>query len=447
MWFRKRVQSSVYENNELTIVERAKALAAKHKNVIIHLESAILSGFRLYIIEEWLLEDPAQRFSVLQFTGDELDVVHVAVLRADPPSEAEFLTSLIKPRTSAVSPMMSSLGTAFIISDPPPSNLTLLLVPDGDLDAHMRVIYRQLVLRLLGCGQQALSLLPSTALTAKFFQLYGSVSSMEETPDSAVRRIAAEFVSLLVLFGYIPGQDDSGRASPPALPISRETIAAAASFAADYNTARSASDEPLQVASTLTPAVLHALHATLDNARRSLDAIGFKTRSSLPVDIKVGVKGFQRFLGAPVDGVLSQRIRARLGELTASRTTRGDVYDDQTLYDFVQKNDTATASLHAKDAGIVQRLQALNTRMAQQQYEVKRELLRLQGTTACAVVHDVVFIIMCPGAAQYETQEQLVYRKFDRVAQRTEALVSQVEESRQVCPFHWAPFRWFVYCV
>lgn len=128
-------------------------------NTIIH------SGFRAYVIEDWLLESSRVVKILLEETGREEDVVNVAVYKVAHnanQNQLQILSSVFfKPPVEGVHTKETQLGVAFVV-DPTHSfqNVSFVQIPDGDCDRYLSILEYQLNLKRLTASADRLSFDP-----------------------------------------------------------------------------------------------------------------------------------------------------------------------------------------------------------------------------------------------------------------------------------------------
>jgi hypothetical protein len=137
-----------------------------------------LSGYELYIVEQWACSRVHPTFIITTFTGDPKHSVIVGVLGV--PTNEEEWSPRLRVYFKAVSqfharPKETSLGMLMVTNlSSFPSALTVIPVPDGDVRKHREDFIVNENLKRLGCsGRSGMSLSqPAGATQAKFLQLY-----------------------------------------------------------------------------------------------------------------------------------------------------------------------------------------------------------------------------------------------------------------------------------
>ncbi|KUJ24571.1 uncharacterized protein LY89DRAFT_572193, partial [Mollisia scopiformis] len=137
-----------------------------------------LTGYELYIVEQWSCSRVHPTFVITTYTGDPNHVVMVGVLGV--PADEDLWSPRLRVYFKAISqyharPKETPLGMLMVTNlSSFPSALTVIPVPDGDLRKHREDYIVNENLKRLGCsGRSGMSLsAPAGATQAKFFQLY-----------------------------------------------------------------------------------------------------------------------------------------------------------------------------------------------------------------------------------------------------------------------------------
>ncbi|KAK2806761.1 hypothetical protein FQN49_008796, partial [Arthroderma sp. PD_2] len=137
-----------------------------------------LSGYQVYIVEQWACSRVHPTFVINTYTGDKSHTVVVGVLSV-PVDEGKW-TERLKVYFNAMAQFHArkqetSLGTVMVTNlSTFPSMLTAIPVPDGDVKLHRDDFIVNENLKRLGCsGRAGLTVRPPAADTeAKFHQLY-----------------------------------------------------------------------------------------------------------------------------------------------------------------------------------------------------------------------------------------------------------------------------------
>jgi hypothetical protein len=137
-----------------------------------------LSGYEVYLVEQWAVSRTHPTFVICTYTGDEAHLVSVSVLRI-PKSEALWSPKLLfyfktvkkyhaKPKETELGFVMVTNLSSF------PSALTVVHVPGGDVKEHRMDFIVNENLKRMGCsGRSALTLtMPTDASQTKFHQLF-----------------------------------------------------------------------------------------------------------------------------------------------------------------------------------------------------------------------------------------------------------------------------------
>lgn len=138
----------------------------------------ILTGYEIYIVEQWACSRIHPTFIITTYTGDPSHSVVAGVLGV--PTDESTWSPRLKVYFSAVSQFHARkretpFGNLMVTNlSEFPSALTVIAVPDGDVKKHREDFLVNENLKRLGCsGRAGLNLQPPTAVTrAKFHQLY-----------------------------------------------------------------------------------------------------------------------------------------------------------------------------------------------------------------------------------------------------------------------------------
>ncbi|KAK0657691.1 hypothetical protein B0T16DRAFT_488794 [Cercophora newfieldiana] len=138
----------------------------------------ILSGYELYLVEQWACSRQSPALVIATYTGDPKHSIVVGVLEV-PKEEKDWSPRLrtyfkaiqqyhARPKETDIGELMITNLSSF------PSALTVISIPDGDFRKHRQVFIVNEDLKRLGCsGRSALTLSdPTPATQAKFLQLY-----------------------------------------------------------------------------------------------------------------------------------------------------------------------------------------------------------------------------------------------------------------------------------
>ncbi|KAK4454584.1 protein STB2 [Podospora aff. communis PSN243] len=138
----------------------------------------VLSGYELYLVEQWACSRQSPALVIVTYTGDPKHLIVVGVLEV-PKEEKDWSPRLrtyfkaiqqyhARPKETDIGELMITNLSSF------PSALTVISVPDGDFRKHRQVFIVNEDLKRLGCsGRSALTLSdPTPATQAKFLQLY-----------------------------------------------------------------------------------------------------------------------------------------------------------------------------------------------------------------------------------------------------------------------------------
>ncbi|OAA81241.1 Sin3 complex subunit Stb2 [Akanthomyces lecanii RCEF 1005] len=137
-----------------------------------------LSGYELYLVEQWACSRKSPTLVVATHTGDDKDRISVGIL-AIPDDNALWSTRLqlyfkaanqyhARPKETGMGQLLVTNLSNF------PSSLTVIPVPDGDIRRHRQTFIVNEDLKRLGCaGRSGLTLTePPEATRSKFHQLY-----------------------------------------------------------------------------------------------------------------------------------------------------------------------------------------------------------------------------------------------------------------------------------
>ncbi|EJT73276.1 hypothetical protein GGTG_10122 [Gaeumannomyces tritici R3-111a-1] len=139
---------------------------------------AVLTGYELYLVEQWACSRRSPTLVIVTYTGDPKHSVVVGVMSI-PADERDWSPRLrmyfraihdyhARPKETSLGELMVTNLSSF------PSALTVIPVPDGDIRKHREVFIVNEDLKRMGCsGRSGMTLSDPTAATqAKFLQLY-----------------------------------------------------------------------------------------------------------------------------------------------------------------------------------------------------------------------------------------------------------------------------------
>ncbi|CAF9911078.1 MAG: hypothetical protein ALECFALPRED_007071 [Alectoria fallacina] len=137
-----------------------------------------LTGYELYIVEQWACSRVHPTFVITTYTGLEQDSVVVGVLSV--PTNEEAWSPRLRVYLKAITKYHARkketpLGTLMVTNlSGFPSAMTVIAVPDGDLKKHREDFIVNENMKRMGCsGRVGLNLSPPVGATqAKFMQLY-----------------------------------------------------------------------------------------------------------------------------------------------------------------------------------------------------------------------------------------------------------------------------------
>lgn len=174
----------------------------------------MLSGYALYLVEQWTCSRQSPIIVVTTYTGDEKHSIVVGVISI-PEDQAHWSARLRLYFNTAgqynARPKHTELGELIITNlSSFPSALTVISVPDGDVRKHRQLFIVNEDLKRLGCsGRSGLALTdPTEATQAKFHQLY-KISDGIPILQSAIELIKLCQVALYMFekldYQYIDG--------------------------------------------------------------------------------------------------------------------------------------------------------------------------------------------------------------------------------------------------
>ncbi|KAK8122381.1 hypothetical protein PG984_011051 [Apiospora sp. TS-2023a] len=139
---------------------------------------SVLRGYELYMVEQWACSRTSPTLVIVTYTGDEKHSVVVGVLDV-PQDESSWSPKLrvyfkaiqqfhARPKSTPLGELMLTNLSSF------PSALTVIPVPDGDINLHRQEFIVNEDLKRLGCsGRSGMTLSePTPAAKAKFLELY-----------------------------------------------------------------------------------------------------------------------------------------------------------------------------------------------------------------------------------------------------------------------------------
>lgn len=166
-----------------------------------------LTGYELYVVEQWACSRVHPTFVITTYTGLEQNSVVVGVLSV--PTDEDAWSPRLRVYLKAITKYHARkketpLGTLMVTNlNGFPSALTVIAVPDGDLKKHREDFIVNEDLKRLGCsGRAGLSLSPPIGATqAKFSQLY-HISDRIPIYNAVIELVKLCQVALL-LFGKL----------------------------------------------------------------------------------------------------------------------------------------------------------------------------------------------------------------------------------------------------
>ncbi|CAE6455612.1 unnamed protein product [Rhizoctonia solani] len=184
-------------------------------------ETKRITGFQCHAVEKWLVERDIATHpltTVTAVTNDPKDVVNAAILA--PPlslspaaAEEELQNVIYQLKRTGARPHETPYGVIMITSfNSFRGDLNLVLVPDGDCDAHRCQLFANINLARMGCGgRSAPTLDPAHEATQnKFLALYAIPPNVPSLVG--FNNVVLEFVRLvqaaLMIFGFFPTDMD-----------------------------------------------------------------------------------------------------------------------------------------------------------------------------------------------------------------------------------------------
>ncbi|KAI7892000.1 uncharacterized protein EV154DRAFT_201901, partial [Mucor mucedo] len=192
------------DKKRFVFAERSKSLhIAATCGLSVISEQQVLTGYQIYIVEQWVCDRNIGSNVVSVFTGDENHTIHVAVIAI---STAELqhprpqIQSLLN--TNADLKLKPTPLGEIQLTDPSelPFDMDMVLIPDGDYDHWIRQAHVNINLRRTNCtGRSSLNLRPpNPASEEKFRSLYKIADSVPF--DDAVLRLVTLVQIALYLF-------------------------------------------------------------------------------------------------------------------------------------------------------------------------------------------------------------------------------------------------------
>ncbi|KAK4204026.1 hypothetical protein QBC40DRAFT_218209 [Triangularia verruculosa] len=170
----------------------------------------VLPGYELYLVEQWACSRQSPALVIATYTADPKHSVVVGVLEMPseekdwPPRLRLYFNAIqqyhARPKETDIGELMVTNLSSF------PSALTVIAVPDGDIQKHRQVFIVNENLKRLGCsGRSGLALTdPTPATQAKFLQLY---KTNEKIPFAqAVLELVRMCQMALHIFGMLDAE-------------------------------------------------------------------------------------------------------------------------------------------------------------------------------------------------------------------------------------------------
>ncbi|KAI9258002.1 hypothetical protein BDA99DRAFT_606264 [Phascolomyces articulosus] len=168
----------LHDGKQFVFVERKKTLQlAESCGLGVVEEETYLTGYQIYIIEQWLCDRSITSNTIKVFTGDQNHYIKVCVIRIST-AELQHPRPEIQAFFNTHTPLKfkpTPLGE-IMLTDPSelPFDMDMVLVPDGDYDKWINQAYVNINLRRTNCtGRSALNLRkPNPASEEKFRSIY-----------------------------------------------------------------------------------------------------------------------------------------------------------------------------------------------------------------------------------------------------------------------------------
>ncbi|KAM3516376.1 hypothetical protein MY11210_000135 [Beauveria gryllotalpidicola] len=137
-----------------------------------------LSGYELYLVEQWICSRKSPTLVVVTHTGDDKDRISAGILAI--PDDNKLWSTRLQLYFKAANqyharPKETGMGQLLVTNlSNFPSSLTVIPVPDGDIRRHRQTFFVNEDLKRMGCaGRSGLTLTePPEATRSKFYQLY-----------------------------------------------------------------------------------------------------------------------------------------------------------------------------------------------------------------------------------------------------------------------------------
>ncbi|RUS26124.1 hypothetical protein BC938DRAFT_471196 [Jimgerdemannia flammicorona] len=203
---------SIQQGNHV-FCERTKILQLAH-NVGLQIvqKDALLEGYQVYLVEQWVCDRDRPYKTVKVFTGDPHHKIRVCVIRIEDvrdssPALKDLLREMEKDVASRMKPVLTTDTGNIMVTDPSnfSSNLDMVLVPDGDFEKHIQAFCVNVNLRRTQCGgRSALNLSnPTDAQQDKFRMLYKIAGDAMCFNDSVLELVQLAQTSLHI-FDLLP---------------------------------------------------------------------------------------------------------------------------------------------------------------------------------------------------------------------------------------------------
>ncbi|KAI5864675.1 hypothetical protein GGS23DRAFT_561350 [Durotheca rogersii] len=272
-----------------------------------------LKGYELYLVEQWACSRRSPTLVIATYTGDEKHSIVAGVLAV--PADDKTWSHRLRIYFRAIQqyharPKETHLGELMVTNlSSFPSALTVVPVPEGDIQKHRREFVVNEDLKRLGCsGRSGMTLSePTGAARAKFYQLYKTTDKISFS--DAVVELVKMCQKALFLFGNLDKVYIDGL-----LCDMTETAIGDwwTQFGAEYHNI-----EPTD--GILGPTTVAALLGLLMGARNRLSYLGVSTPKDV-FDVEAtekGISSFQKYQKLERTGRLDRQTMHRLRTTTA----------------------------------------------------------------------------------------------------------------------------------
>ncbi|KAK9477252.1 hypothetical protein V1514DRAFT_334306 [Lipomyces japonicus] len=169
----------------------------------VHIDSSVfqISGYEVYLVEQWACAR-SDISAIICYTGNPTH--HVTVGSISIPKNKEFWSKKVFHFMEQISKLYArekpceDMGTLFVTNlSAFPSNLSLVVVPDGDILKHQKEFVLNENLRRMGCGGRSAITLnkPPDASRDKFYQIF-RISDKVPFEDAVIELVQVVQISL-----------------------------------------------------------------------------------------------------------------------------------------------------------------------------------------------------------------------------------------------------------